>query len=42
VAELVARPDFAALRDWLTIRQANLDQLQQDVDTFIAECRKKA
>jgi tetratricopeptide (TPR) repeat protein len=42
VAELVARPDFAALRDWLTAAPVDLDQLQQAVDAFIAQCRQVA
>src|SRR5262249_55017339 len=42
VADLLARPDFAALRDWLAVEQVDLDQLQQDVDAFIAQCRQRA
>jgi tetratricopeptide (TPR) repeat protein len=42
VAELVARPDFAALRDWLTAAQVDLEQLQEAVDAFTARCRQMA
>jgi tetratricopeptide (TPR) repeat protein len=42
VADLVARPDLAALRDWLTAGQVDLDELQQAVDGFVARCRAEA
>lgn len=42
VADLIARPDFAALRAWLAQWQVNLDELQQKVDDFIDKCRKAA
>lgn len=42
LADLLTRPDFAPLRDWLTAGQANLDQLQEAVDAFVAQCRETA
>lgn len=40
VADLLAHPEFAPLRDWLTAGQVDLDQLQQAVDAFVAQCRE--
>lgn len=42
VADLVTRPDFASLRDWLTAGKLDLDRLQQEVDAFVARCRAEA
>jgi len=42
VADLLARPGFAPLRDWLTASLVDLEQLQQAADAFVAQCREAA
>lgn len=40
--DLLARPDFTALREWLTAAQADVEQLQVIVDAVVAQGRKAA
>jgi tetratricopeptide (TPR) repeat protein len=42
VADLLARPGFAPLRDWLAAEEIGLEQLQNEVDAFVARCRTLA
>ena len=42
VAELISRPDFNALREWLDATPDDLNALQQRVDDFVAQYREAA
>lgn len=41
-AELLARPDFTALRDWLDQRGVDRDAMQAQIDQFLQIARKSA
>lgn len=42
LAELLADPAFAALKEWLVHRQVDLDKLQATIDQFLDQAAKQS
>jgi len=42
VADLLADPAFAPLKEWLLRKQVDVDELQAEVDRFLEQARQMA